>query len=467
MPRTPDRTPASLRSEDRRPCRAQGALLATACALLLAGCGPPAPDGLLLVSLDTTRRDHLSAYGYARETSPALAGLARGAVVFERAFAQETNTNPSHASMFTGLYPHEHGSLDNLHVLDPAALTLAEILARAGFACGGFVSGYTLSERYGLGQGFAVYDADFGGRDRRPAAETTERALAWLDGVRGTRFFLFVHFFDAHGPYRTPEGYEDLFGEQDPGPALRSVPRYQRRVDARGRPIRTLGPYARTYDASIRFMDDQLARLLDAVDLDRTVVVVIADHGETLSERYWTLDHGASVFDEQIRIPLVVHAPGRGAASVDAPVETVDLLPTLLELLAVAGPDPWAVSGRVLPGLIDRDPPPRATVFASSRTAQARHADRGYALDESRRILTARDARWKLIVYPGVDGTYQELYDLASDPGEERDVAERFPSQRRALQARLDAWLSGARPARERDVTGEERERLRSLGYVD
>ena len=341
------------------PVVALRSLLLLALCGALAGCASGPPADLLIISLDTTRADHLPTYGYERDTMPTLDTLAEKGVVFDRAFAQDVNTNPSHATMFTGLYPHEHGSRWNGVVLPEGRVTLAQMLSAAGFRTGGFVSGITLKKATtGLDRGFEEYDDDFDG-ERRDGALTAERALDWLDRHRSDeRRFLFLHLFDAHGPYLPKESHAALFESEDPGPEI-EIPHYQRLHDDDGELIDELGYYVDRYDAMLRYMDDLLALFLDRVDLDRTLVVVIADHGETLDERYHKLNHGAQLFDEQLRIPFFIRAPGLDARRVGAFVETTDLLPTLLELLEVerdpasregAGSKPGAVDARRKPG---------------------------------------------------------------------------------------------------------------------
>jgi len=449
---------------------------------LLAACGgpEPRPRNLLLVTLDTTRADHLTPYGYDRPTSPALAALAEDAIVFDHAFAQETNTNPSHASMFTGLYPHHHGNRENGQVLAPERLTLARILHAAGFRTAAFISGFTMTSRAtGFERGFELYE-DRLEAPRRSGAETVDRALAWLGrrgegGIReGERFFLFVHLFDAHGPYQPPAETAALFQSPEPGPLLDEIPSFQLRRDEAGREIRHLNPYLDAYDGALRYQDEQLGRLLAAVDLDETLVVVLADHGETLGERHWDLGHGGQVFDEQIRIPWLIAGPGLAPGRVGAMVETVDLLPTVLEALELKAPD-RPLDGRSLMPLLRTGSevaasgePFRRAVFASARAESRRHADRGYELDGGRRIVAVRTARHKLILYPGLAGDYRELYDLSADPGEKENCLAGAPELAATLEKVLGAWLAGApREVAMPDLPEEDLRRLRALGYLD
>lgn len=441
----------------------------------LAGCTPRTPQDLVFISLDTTRKDHLQTYGYPRETSPRLDRLARTGVVFHNATAQMTITNPSHASMLTGLYPHTHGVGENTRRLDDRFLTLTEILRDAGFRTGAFVSGHPLrAEITGIDQGFEVYDSDF--RRRRAGRQTTDRALAWLqerldNRGPGERLFLFLHLYDAHGPYQPEPRYREMFRSPDPGPVLDFIPAYQQLRDDDGRVMSHLRDYVDRYDAMLRTQDDLIAEVLAAIDLDRTAVVVVADHGETLADRATplNLNHGTSVFEEQTAIPLILHAPGLAAGEVRQPVETVDLLPTLLPLLGLPAPDGLELDGRnLLPWITGAEPlRERPLAYASNRAFDRHHGDRGYRLREQDFIRSVRSLRYKLIQYPGVDEDYFELYDLQQDPGEQENLANLHPELRDGLRQALDRWqgtVPGEGPAT--DLSPEDVENLRALGYL-
>jgi choline-sulfatase len=439
---------------------------------VLPGCAEPAsPRNLVVITLDTVRRDHLPTYGYPRDTAPKLDRFAREAVVFDDAISQETNTTPSHASMFTGVYPHVHGSRDNGQPVPPPRPTLAEILKDAGFRTGGFVSATALKARgSGLERGFDVYDDAFAG-PTRDGGDTARRAVTWLEAPEGAqeRTFLFLHLYDAHGPYLPPPGYRSLFTSPRRGPEIERIPPYQVIADAQGRPLRHLNDYVDLYDGEIRYLDDLVAGVLSRVDPDTTAVVILSDHGETLGERYHPLDHGGNVFDEQIRIPLLVRAPGLSPRRVGGEVETVDLLPTVLELLEVALPRGLEIQGKsLLPRMrTAAEPPPSPFAFATSRASTVRFADRGYRLDPSRRIQAVRSSQWKLIRYPVTAGDVLELYDLAADPGELRSLTRERPAVGEDLRRRLDQWQAAGHPAPSSpEIDPEVEEQLRSLGYV-
>lgn len=440
---------------------------------LFSACSPPPPPRhLVLVSLDTTRKDHLTPYGYPRDTSPHLSRLADGGALFLNGEAQWTFTNPSHTSMLTGLYPHTHGASENAVVLSEEFPTLTEILRDHGFATGAFVSGFPLRPKItDVDRGFEEYDADFSGQ-RRDCRDTVSAASSWLEELaQEDRFFLFLHFYDAHGPFRPRPEYLEKFRSGSPGPELDYIPKYQKLTDSEGNEIRHLNEFTDRYDAQIRYQDQCLGEILDTLDLGQTVVAVVADHGETLGDREnpYNLNHGTSVFGEQTGIPFVIHSPERQAGRFSLPVETVDLLPTLLDLLELPTPTDMQIEGRSLVPTIDgldQEGPRKRLAFSTTRL-RFRPPGRGYNVKKGSLVHMARSERWKLMVYEGVHRDYVELYDLQNDPGETANVADEFPEQRDALFAAFDDWRQKI-PLQDptENLTPEEIENLRALGYL-
>lgn len=448
--------------------------------ILGVACAPRTPRNLVLVSLDTTRPDHLSTYGYSRTTSPNLDRLANGAAVFRTALAQWNATGPSHASMLTGLYPHAHGVGLEYGALPPERPTLQEILEQAGFRTGAFVSGYTMRGRMagGLERGFDIYESRFKGT-RRDGMMTTDLALQWLENRDDGRFFLFLHLYDAHGPFGGYGRHRGLFRSAEPGRRLAFIPGYQRAIGERGEPLEHLNDYIDLYDEGLRYQDDIVGKLLDALDLDRTAVIVVADHGETLGERSeaLNLNHSSSLFEEQIRIPFVVHSTGVPHATFDEIVETVDILPTALELLQIPLPEELEIQGESLVPLLRGARSQRRNSIGFSGTwarkaqtpgARALFQRPGMTLDQTRFVYTVRSQRWKLIVYPGTHADHVALFDLDEDPGERTNVAERFPEIRDRMLARGHAWAEAPLPLGDKpELSAEEIENLRALGYID
>jgi len=311
-------------------------LLAAALLLFSSGCGGASSErpNIVLISLDTTRMDHLSVYGYPRPTSPALEQFAEEGTKFDLAYAPIATTGPSHSTMFTSLYPVAHHVVKNGIVLSESCETISELLSDRGYETAAIMSSYVLKERFGYRQGFDHFDDTFtiegsstkvstwegrqveGGFDRR-ADDATARAVEWLETARDPDrpFFLFVHYFDPHSPYDPPSGFKGRF-HQGTQPSLEML----------------IG----RYDEEVAFTDQQVGVLLDALDrlqLDEdTVVIITGDHGEGLGQHNH-LEHGVNVYDEAVRVPLLFRWPGRIAAGSlnTAPVELVDLAPTITD----------------------------------------------------------------------------------------------------------------------------------------
>ena len=461
--------------------RIAASLLAAVCAAPSCSCAPEpsAPHNLVVLSLDTTRRDHLPFYGYPRDTAPRMADLAARGIVFDDAVAVHTNTAPAHASMLTGLYPAQHGIERNGERLRGDVATLAGILTADGYATAAFVSGWTLTRHTGLDRGFAVYDQALREERRRDAEWTLAAALPWLDARADddAPFFLFFHLFDPHHPYDPPEDWARRFlPEGVPSFTLDPGARDPGRAADLALSEAEVAEYVARYDGEIAWADHHLGLLLErlaALGLaERTVVVFTSDHGETLHERAWVFDHGARLYEEQVRIPLVIRLPGdRGAgARVRAPVSQVDLLPTLLELLEI--PLPRELAGRSLLPLLEGGPSVdlERPTFAQARPVAERVPELGAPLARTGLVAMVRVPGAKLIEYPlhGRDGWARQLFDLTDDPGETRDVAGERSARLASLRALLLAFRRATEPARSEPapLTPEIEKALRELGYA-
>lgn len=428
---------------------------------------PDLRPSAVLVVFDTTRADHTSLAGYARETTPRLRGFAAEGANFEVAYAPTSTTGPTHATLFTGLSPLRHEVTKNGVPLPAAADTLAERFQAAGYRTAGFVSSFVISRRFGFDQGFASFDDAFdretstftpefwegrkieGGFDRR-GDETTRRALRWLDanGGRGP-FFLFVHYFDPHAPYAPPPEFAGRFA---PGPEADELARDIAR-----------------YDEEIAFTDSQLGVLLDGLAerglAENTLVAVTADHGEGLMD-HGHMEHGVHVYEEQVRVPLVLRWPGRIAAGLrfEAPIALVDLFPTFLELLGMPAEGAQLEGRSVAPALSAGQPFEPVAVFLYRRHFSGEQRGSQFVKGEK---FGVREGRFKYIDGPE-EGT-RELFDLEDDPRERRNLLDAQPEAAAALAARVGDWRagrSGAEPPR-LQITDEERERLEALGYTE
>ena len=421
-------------------------------AALVAGCGARREPGLnvLLVTLDTTRADHFGYAGYEDAQTPRLDAFARDrAVRFDNAISAIPLTLPSHTTIMTGTYPVHHGVHDNDgFVVDDGVTTLAEILGDAGYSTGAVVASFPLDSQFNLDQGFDDYNDDYrqdwtddeiGARTvfafgfiERKADQVSEAAQRWLDEHGDERFFLWAHYFDPHQAYEPPSPYDSLFAS-----AL--------------------------YDGEIAFMDEGFGTLLDALDakglLDTTIIVVVGDHGESL-DQHGEPTHAAYIYDTTVRIPLLIAAPGSQQAtgeSVKRQVRTIDIAPTILDLLGL---------------------PVHADMQGSSLVSELRDPESGPerpALMETHfshyhyqwaPLRGLRTDRWKYVLAPK-----RELYDLADDPGEVHNLVRAQPEIAADLDRQLDeqfrqhSWPDLARSV-ETITDSSVLAKLEALGYA-
>lgn len=455
---------------------------ALALGLLLAGAAPvvapPGRPSLLVVTVDTLRADHLSCYGYSHLTSPVLDRLAREGARFERAYCAIPYTGPSHVSLFTGRYPQEHGAKVNGQAMakEPGLVTLAEALQRSGYRTGAFVSAWPLTRRLThLDRGFETYDQEMSRNYQvvhtyRSAEEVTPPAVAWLREAAGddAPFFLWVHYFDPHSPYELHEGFTEIAAIPD---------RPERRPRAGTRMARRV----RRYDSEVAYTDHHLGKLVDAVKeqgrLDSTVVIVTADHGESLGEHGF-VGHGKHLWEDIARVPLIVRFPPLVAAGgvVPEPVSQVDVLPTLLELLEVELP--LKLPGRSLaarlaaPGSDGVARPVRVVTFSGKKGWVPKWLSwMWYTDSRDRRPLRMASVGGDLkTIFQPRKGRVQ-VYDLAADPYELSPLCEgkrercdgRFGPHVAALVDWFDTTASREGVA---ELEKEDLEALRSLGYV-
>jgi len=399
------------------------------CILLAAlpACGgkPAARPNILLITLDTTRADHVGAYGYARAKTPNLDRLAASGVLFERAITAAPLTLPAHASLLTGRYPFRHGVRNNgSFTLADTTPTLATAFHAAGYRTAAFVSAFVLDRRYGLARGFDVYD------DRldleRGAADTVKAAGDWLVAAGDPRpVFIWVHLYDPHDPYEPPPPFKAAFADSP-------------------------------YDGEIAYADQQIGELLGrlhATGSDGSLVVAVAgDHGESLGE-HGEATHGLLVYEGAIRIPMTIGGANlpRGQR-VGALVRGVDLAPTLLD---VAGLPPLAdIDGGSLLALV------RGTGVGPQDAYSETYFPQLYMNWAPLRSL--QDGRWKFI-----DAPSPELYDVQNDAGERANLAANDPARTAAFRRAIVAAAGGAkRPAATARVDRETAEKLAALGYI-
>jgi arylsulfatase len=465
---------------------------------------PPAgAPNLLVVTLDTTRADRIGAYG-AEVSTPAFDAIAGGGALFLNASAVLAVTGPSHASMFTGSGPWDHGVLLNGVPIPEDRVTLAQVLHANGYNTGAFVSSYVLDGDKGFGRGFQVYDDDFGllkggagltviqawdmaRRHLAPDAElerrggdTVEVALAWMEAQQGATF-TWVHLFDAHGPYAPPPPFDTRYYAGDArNPAntsmapVKNVAAYLKR-SLEG--ITDLNWVLAQYDGEISYADSQIARLLAGVDAQNTLVVVIADHGEQLGENNVWFNHGDDVYETSVHVPFALRWPGRVPAGlrVEQPFEGTDLAPTLLEAIGI--PRPPSMTGASAAGLVGLgkgDGRQLARSLCFDREANVAGRESG-AIDKPKwKMAGIRDRTGRYVERE--TGGVAEYFDLSADPRGVTDVINLFqqtPDGAALLKlyekVAKEQVLAGDAAARTSNVelSEEERKKLEALGYLD
>ncbi len=339
----------------------------------LAACSKPAP--VFLLTIDTLRADHLSSYGYDRQTSPNIDALARDSTVFDSCFAVRGRTTPSYASMMTGLYPYKHGVTSLGIGLAEENLTLAERLTTDGYATSAFVSSTVMIGRLsGLNQGFEVWNDHMPDREanrnnfERTADQTIAGAAVWL-GSAPRKSFLFIHLIDPHSPYMPPAPFDTRFQ----GGSTQPINDRDVHSAARLAGKRTLGQYVSAYDGEIAFADAQLGKLIDGIKAaglyDDALIIFTADHGESLGEHGSYFRHGTHLHDDTVRVPLMVKPPrgdGRGRERWHGAVSPIDIVPTVLDYLGVEGAGD-GIDGTSLRGIVaGRDGDGTRVVFSST-----------------------------------------------------------------------------------------------------
>ncbi|UCG15971.1 MAG: sulfatase-like hydrolase/transferase [Phycisphaerales bacterium] len=399
---------------------------------------PAAPEVplVLLISIDTCRADYLGCYGCSRETSPHIDAFARQGILFEHVLSPAPLTLPAHASMLTGAIPPGHGVRDNLsYRLEASHVTLAEVLRDSGYVTGAVVSTFVLDSKFGLDQGFDAYDDGLeeptaaGAIAERKGGEATRIAMQWLAEHTDERAFLFLHYYDPHNRYEPPEPFASAFAED-------------------------------LYAGEIAYTDHCVGRVLEHLKelglYESALIVIAGDHGEMLGER-GEATHSFFVYQPAVRVPMIVKPPGqRTARTVTEPVGLIDIAPTICSLLGIDPPDGatgqdlsrfWIEENRV-----EEDRP----LYCESLTPTKYNANALFG------VVTDR---WKYI-----HTTRPELYDLAADPNETRNVVAEEPE----VSTCLADWLNGiAHEWQERGtpdgvlaLSEEDRRRLESLGYI-
>lgn len=387
--------------------------LTLAVLLLVAGpmqCTTPSDQGatgphVIFISMDTARADHFGFMDSETVRTPHLDALAAESIVLTDFATVVPTTLASHTSLFTGKHPHHHGTPRNGFMVNPQNEMLPEILKRAGYGTAGFIGSFALESRFDFNQGFDHYDETFeqlvgqGGADQnqRSARSVTDAVLEYLDGVSSwSPQFLFVHYFDPHGPYTPPPPFDTAYD-----PRGRAGLSGAHRVEIKPPIVRQNMPacakrHELQYAGEISYMDEQIGRLLNGVEqrgfLANAVVVITSDHGENLWEHETPFDHGYGVYESTMNGVCLIRLPGaaHGPARIDAPACSVDVLPTVLKVLDLEAPA--GIDGQSIP--LDQSPQPRAIYGQATKPWEAVETDPRWtnmrsSRDTSRKVATS------------------------------------------------------------------------------
>ncbi|MBI4970709.1 MAG: sulfatase [Candidatus Omnitrophica bacterium] len=432
---------------------------------------------VLLLTVDTMRADHLGLYGYKRNTSPTIDQFGKENVTFTSAVCQWPKTSQSFASMLTGTYFYQTGIPINVATRLPAKnLLMSEIFSNAGYKTAAFQSNANLAKYFDFDSGFDTYE-ELWHKQSGPAREmgwfrsdlVVNRTIDWIKKNRGKRFFVWTHIVDPHAPYTPPAPYNSMFVNDGLGNDYAPVPLGKISEHARLGDHNDPDYYVSQYDGEIRFTDDQIGKLFQALKnfgLDKnTIVIFTSDHGESFGNHDFFFDHGKYPFEDCAHVPLIIRDPKHlsKSAIVQTPVSLIDILPTVLSLANIS------VTNAPFQGQ-----------NLTSGQFQYQFIESG---DSEKYQRTVRDKEWKLVFAP--DPTDQKalgigpfaLYHFTEDKKEIRNVIDKFPAEANRLKDKLVNWLDeglkknrsndrGAKQFENADIDKTSLEQLKSFGYL-
>jgi arylsulfatase A-like enzyme len=420
---------------------------------------------VVVILVDALRYDHVGCYGYSRPTSPALDAFAQESLLFTQAISQSSYTKPVIASLFTSLYPSQHNVFRNTRhdaagnfisdVLDDSFKTMAEYLRDAGFNTAGFLEQAQLRNYMGFAQGFYYYKPDMG-----TAPEINRGFFKWLPLNKHRKFFAYLHYLDTHAPYAPPPKYRDLFGEFDHGANIpERVKDWQKfKAEVTDGSITLTQTDAEQlmalYDAEIRAFDDDMkalfAKLKEEGVYDNSLIIITADHGDEFLE-HGSVDHAHTLYDELLRVPLMIRFPkGEHRGVVNAQVQIIDLLPTILEFCNIEL-DTHLMGHSLLAYKDGVNGHEEIPVFSE-------RAD----------LISLRTGRYKYIY--NVEEKAGELYDLQNDPSESKNLVEEDRQTAERMKNEILRWVEITRQATSEQtgvkIDDKSVKELRSLGYI-
>ena len=436
---------------------------------------------IVLVSVDTLRPDHLGSYGYERETSPAIDALAKEGALFVNSYAPSPWTLPSHVSLLTSLNGVRHQVYYEEDRINPDQTTLAEILRSKGYMTTAFTDGGFLSRVYGFGKGFDAYYESTGGVQSTDSAMRIWRpASEWLDNNRDKDFFLFLHTYQPHNPYVCPRPYATMFLGENPSRTSINLNGYLGGHAGRFRelPENERREIIGLYDGEIRYTDEALvrpliAKLKELGLYDAALIILTSDHGEEFFEHHgWT--HGHALYEEALRIPLVMKFPGGRFQGTrwESIVRLIDIMPTILEEFGISVARSTLDGKSLFPILRGKEREDRTFLADIGDNILKSHIGRKIAMNSGKdklilnRPYTLKDRTFFISPPPRVPAI--ELYDLAADPQEKKNIVDEKPAAARELNRRIIEIYknSGVRKAAKVELDETLKERLRALGYI-
>ena len=436
---------------------------------------------VILVSLDTARRDHFGCYGNEWIRTPNIDALAGESILLTDYMTVASTTLASHTSLLTGKYPQTHGVPRNGFMVNRDNVMLPEMLRDAGFHTAGFLGSFALDSRFDFAQGFHHFDEEFnmlagtGGADQnqRTGESVTNAVIKYLNSADlSKKHFLFVHYFDPHWPYSPPPPYRMMYGEGDCPIPVRPEDHAALRS---GRHSRTVKDHVFRYAGGVSYADAQFGRLLDYLKsqriLDESVLIVTSDHGENLSDpRSKLFNHGSTVYDSEVRAVCAIRLPGaaQGGTKYESLTASIDIVPTLTGYLGL--PAPSGVEGAPIDLRTLAVPARQRTCFAEA-TKPWKKVETDPRWVNARKSRCLRRGQFKYIQTPYLGS--EELYDLQADPNEQDNLLA-LPRRSKAaiadeLRKDFNAWAAAASPLPSRFEPSQQQEtirRLKSLGYL-
>lgn len=395
---------------------------------------------VLLITIDALRTDHLGCYGYTKNTSPNIDKFSQKGVLFINNTSQSHSTGPSCSSIMTSTYLKNHGVLNLAtfgYRLDDSFTTLAEVLKKYGYVTAAAVGCQHVLNKIirddfdsGIGQGFDIFYDNMRKKLRFDAKEINQFVIPWLKKHSPKKFFLWIHYFDVHGPYIPPKSYSAKFYSSNNRQSipLELIPPYQRHRDSNTAIITELNYYIAQYNGAINFVDEQISALLDEFKklgiFNNTIIIITADHGESLGEHDIYFQH-RPIYEDVLRVPLIISGPGIPSnIRIESLTQNIDIMPTILDILEI--PLHEEMEGvSLMPLIYGEKEEVHKEVFSES-------------VDNRAKVIKTKE--WKLIY--NLENNQIELYNLKNDPKELHNVADKFPLVAKDLENRLQNFLN-------------------------